>query len=78
MCPPSSRRPATVHRTVAFDGFDPDLQYAKNRNPKWGCGSLVPVTGIEPVRFLGRGILSYFSYLEPSGTYRILEEHINP
>ena len=39
---------------------------------------LVPATGLEPVRFLRRGILSYFSYLEPSGTYRILEEHINP
>ena len=39
---------------------------------------MVPLTGLEPVLSNLRQILSYFSYLEPSGTYRILGEHIDP
>ena len=35
---------------------------------------LVPVTGIEPVRFLRRGILSYHSYVEGNGMYLHVKE----
>ena len=35
---------------------------------------LVPVTGIEPVRVLRRGILSYHSYVEGNGMYIHVKE----
>ena len=35
---------------------------------------LVPVTGIEPVRVLRRGILSYYSYVEGNGMYIHVKE----
>ena len=58
-CRPRDRRQATVHRTVAFGWVRSRLSFdTKEKAPLWGAFSLVPVTGIEPVRFLRRGILS--------------------
>ena len=53
---PSSRERATVHRTVAMNGLAP-VTGTKKSTPA-GVLFLVPVTGIEPVRILLRGILS--------------------
>ena len=39
-----------------------------------GVSLLVPVTGIEPVRILLRGILSYHSYVEGNGMYIHVKE----
>ena len=44
------------------------VSLTSKKHPVRGAFLLVPATGLEPVRFLRRGILSYFSYLEPSGT----------
>ena len=49
---------STVHWTVGFDLFDPVPNIKQKRHPDGCLFCLVPLTGIEPVRFLGRGILS--------------------
>ena len=56
---PSSRKPATVHRTVAFKWVRVHSPYNKKRErPKGLSLFLVPVTGLEPVRHRWRRILS--------------------
>ena len=62
----SSRRRGTVHRTVPLDGFESSA-ITKSRHPSRVSAFLVPPTGIEPVRFLGRGILSAKTHSERSG-----------
>lgn len=46
----------------------PSLVIKQKREANTSLFYLVPVTGIEPVRVLRRGILSYFSGLEPAGS----------
>ena len=73
---PSSRSQAATHRAAAFRR----VRVPTVPNKKGGLRLLfylVPLTGLEPVQCRHRGILSYFSYSEPSGTYRILEEQID-
>ena len=62
---------------MQLDGFESGTIPNKKEEALASSFLLVPATGLEPVRFLRRGILSYFSYSEPSGTYRILEEQID-
>ena len=67
------RQMSTGH--LHLDGFD--LVHLRNINKREADASLlfmVPVTGIEPVRFLRRGILSYHSYVEGNGMYIHVKE----
>lgn len=41
--PPSSRRPATAHRTVTFEGFSSKSHHAKKQIPIWVSAFLVRV-----------------------------------
>ena len=49
---------------VAYLIFDPGALRKNPVTPKGITGFLVPLTGVEPVRFLGRGILSRCVLLE--------------
>ena len=51
------------------------LTFEKSRSKRYkACSDVVPVTGIEPVRILLRGILSYKPHVEGSGFYIHIKE----
>ena len=76
--PASSRRVATVHRTVAFTWVRIRPPWIpKKRTPGRGSLFLVPVTGLEPVRCRQRWILSPEKHLEAKCNHRKLIETRN-
>ena len=58
-CRRRDRRQAKLHRSFVFQLFEfGSSNNIKPATPKGVAGFMVPVTGLEPVRFLRRGILS--------------------
>ena len=71
---PSSRR-QQCSSAPHLVGFESILFHIMYKSTPTGCScTLVPATGLEPVRILLRGILSYHSYVEGNGMYIHVKE----
>ncbi len=57
--PPYSRWRADAHRASALNGSSPSTIIKEIRTPIEVRTSLVPLTGLEPVQYRYRGILSF-------------------